>query len=725
MDYSGYFQSSLVQRVIRHFSFLVLFCSPFLTHAQGDPYNFFREITLAIDTTTYSTNYSMISVKGEPRLSFEYEDDQAYAEVKLFPTGILPIEAINLKTSEDFKLIDSIENINGNYYRFKVQFRKLTLSKFLQFTFRIASENLESDYIYQLKLFPITKTSAFIKPNDNKLFIGEERKFIVETNRPDNLVIEKQWTRNKNIDYRFSKNKGQVRLHVLPNRSGTQKINIPLKVKKPSLNYFRQPVYELKPIIYSFEVKQRKLIFLTTSLNDVTLKPANRQEGVEIELDYHPDLEMKKTYRLEKQEKAGGVLIAEIFTKNVLSNGRILSSLRVYNEHRQSEGYLYIKDGDAAKFITNFSITPNTSISSVEVVSIKGNQSKGKTLYPGEKVLIRVTGQGLHKSSLNFSGLVDVQPDTIVQTEQELQFKALVPINIGQSKVDLLNDGTKTGQSLKVSEYHIPHPMDFISIEINDEFVYKATEIDKTIFTDGTIEEVVIVFDPDAIDLANRLYGKQNISIEIQVTGKSNNLIDQRKIENMTICPGMTSPRFDFYDQKDCRFENISLNQYLRQKTSDLEPWGRIRLVIKHDSKHYSRKGFERRIEIIPRQYTSFDLDVSFPAGLLTKRFGEEGFGTLSGVSMAIIAQFSFYHPKRIARLRPYKFGVGFLALNAFNFSENSQNRDVGIVALASLYPIKSKDRNRLSFPLFFGGGYFLSESKFFYLLGPGIRLRL
>jgi hypothetical protein len=49
----------------------------------------------------------------------------------------------------------------------------------------------------------------------------------------------------------------------------------------------------------------------------------------------------------------------------------------------------------------------------------------------------------------------------------------------------------------------------------------------------------------------------------------------------------------------------------------------------------------------------------------------------------------------------------------------------VGLVALASLYPIKTKYSSRLSFPLFAGGGYFLSEQKWFLLFGPGIRVRL
>jgi len=67
------------------------------------------------------------------------------------------------------------------------------------------------------------------------------------------------------------------------------------------------------------------------------------------------------------------------------------------------------------------------------------------------------------------------------------------------------------------------------------------------------------------------------------------------------------------------------------------------------------------------------------------------------------------------------KLGFGFIALNAFNFSSQNINRDMSLVALVSLYPT-TKDR-KLNFPLYMGGGYFLSENKFFFLVGPGIQV--
>ncbi len=118
-----------------------------------------------------------------------------------------------------------------------------------------------------------------------------------------------------------------------------------------------------------------------------------------------------------------------------------------------------------------------------------------------------------------------------------------------------------------------------------------------------------------------------------------------------------------------------------------------------------------------------FDIDVSFPAGLITKKIGEPGYGDLGGISLAMIAQFSFYQKDKISRFKPYKIGAGFIAINALNFADSNITRDVGIVFIGSLYPTTKE--TRMTFPLYLGGGYLLSTEKWFFLLGPGIRVRL
>lgn len=171
--------------------------------------------------------------------------------------------------------------------------------------------------------------------------------------------------------------------------------------------------------------------------------------------------------------------------------------------------------------------------------------------------------------------------------------------------------------------------------------------------------------------------------------------------------------------------------------------WSRIKITTKHKDSKYSQEIETNEIEIIQGKRYKFDVEVSFPAGLITiyreydkdedgnfirdeagekVRKDEYNYGNLGGISMAMIAQFSFYHPDKIAQHRPYKIGAGFIALNAFNFSENA-NQDLGIVLLGSVYPTK-KDV-KLSFPLFVGGGYLIKEATPFFMIGPGIRVRL
>ncbi|MBI1226791.1 MAG: hypothetical protein GC192_16265 [Bacteroidetes bacterium] len=682
----------------------------------------FREVSLKIDTSIYLLSKNTIQDKGETMLYFQYNDVDAVAEVELTPNSPQYIKSLELLPSGDYSLVDSLLWINDQF-RFKLRFRQLTQSDFLQFTFKLQWTGRSEPSIVELKLFPVTETSAFLDPQDNKLFIGEERVFKVETNRPLNIRYFNQWTKNLPINYKFSVDQGELRIHLLPTKPGLQVLEAPVRLRKPFLSPDKRPIYELPPLHYEFEVKESKLVFLNTNKKEVSLNRNNPGEAIEIELDYHPSLKLKKTYRLEAQQEEGGALVAEIFTQSTLANGRMLCTLRTYNNHRQSEGYLFIKDGDVARYITNFDITPAMRVTGMSVLSAKGNMSSGQTIYPGESVEIKLQGDGLHKARFSFEGLAEVRTDTLVKGENEVVFLAKVPLDIKKSSVELLNNGKPIGQSLKVKEFQTPHPLNFIELEIEGQEKKPISEIDKTIFIDHTLDDVVLAFHPERIDEGQRLFGKQYLIVDIQVTN-NNTLLDKRTLEKVVICPGDNSPRFDQYDRSDCQVNNISLNQLLRRKTFDLDEWSTIEITVRHDPQHHSGQGFSQKTEIILRRYTSFDLDVSFPAGLLTKTFGQDGFGTLNGVSMAIIAQFSFYHPRRIAKYRPYKFGVGFLALNAFNFSENNTSRDVGVVVLGSLYSLQNKAR-KLSFPLYLGAGYFLSEKDFFYLLGPGIRVQL
>jgi len=146
-------------------------------------------------------------------------------------------------------------------------------------------------------------------------------------------------------------------------------------------------------------------------------------------------------------------------------------------------------------------------------------------------------------------------------------------------------------------------------------------------------------------------------------------------------------------------------------------------MTFKNQKDKYSKDIQTKTVDIVLQKLYSFDIDVSFPAGLLIKKANTAGYGDFSGVSMAIMEQCSFYAKEKIAQLQPYKIGVGFIALNAFDFSSSSvSDRDMGIVILGTVNPVNTT--KKLTFPIYLGGGYLLSGHTWFWLLGPGISVQ-
>jgi hypothetical protein len=278
------------------------------------------------------------------------------------------------------------------------------------------------------------------------------------------------------------------------------------------------------------------------------------------------------------------------------------------------------------------------------------------------------------------------------------------------------------GKSLQLRDYQKARPFDFIDIRLGLQR-YQLNELAKPIFYDKSLADVLISFDPKKIDVVDGLHGKQYLKLKIKISNKNGALIELQEIENIVICPASNSPRFKFYNEKDCRYEDLNLNEVINSKTYDLPEWATIDLEFSHQKDKHGGEGFTKKVRVYLERKINYNIDVSFPAGLLILKAGENDFSNFGGISFAMMAQMSFYHPRKVAKLQPFKLGAGFIALDAFNFSENSDNRDVGLVFLGSLYPTSSE--NRLSFPIYAGYGYLLKQKKGFFLIGPGIRVRL
>ncbi|MCB0612900.1 MAG: hypothetical protein KDC75_06325 [Phaeodactylibacter sp.] len=709
---------------MRFFHYLLLFVVFYAPRvaAQIAPQQLFSDIKLRIDTNLYSWKDNQIEYRGAPHLWFDYQEENPVIELQLFPK-YWGLQGVHLQPGDGCEPLDTFRMVNGQYYRAKLRLRDITQTEFLTLSIQARLKYQEAPYIYELRLFPVTKTRAYLPDGSEELFIGEEKIIALEPNNFQNIKAPDIWSSGLPINYKLSRKEGRVWVHLLPNELGSQPLSFALDVRKPFLNEEGKPVYQLPPISKSFLVKPAKLAFLSMDRREVSYGQSAGREEVEIELKYNPLLQMRKTYRLEAQEEPGGALVAEIFTRNVLGNGKVLCWLRLYDYHRRTDGNLYIKDGDKAVFITNLDIIPKTEVQKLSLRREGQDWQAASEVFPGERIEIRIEGLSLHRADFRFDGLQQVQRDSLASNDRAVSFSGIVPIDIAQKKIRLYNGTTPTGQALRVAEYERPRPFDFITLHYAKDSVL-LKDADFLIFLEGQLNDITFQFDHDKID-RGRLFGPQELEIDIQVLEKGQTLMDQKEVRNLLICPGPSSPRFAAYPEEGCQQTEIRVNEYLKKKTFELDTWTTIRMTVRHKREKYGKAAMSKTVEIVLFRKSTFDIDVSFPAGLLVKRVREPGFGNLGGISMAMIAQFSFYREKNIAKAKPYKFGFGFLAFDAFNFSDSNNKRDVGIVGLASLYPIPTKERSRLSFPLYAGGGYFLSESKWFLLFGPGIRIQL
>ena len=689
---------------------------------------FYSRFEIYTDTLKFDSRTDFIYVNGEKQYFFEYSNNDS--PVVLFKFWCED-ENLNLffHQSAEYEILDSLKKIDNQYW-LKIRFKNLTLSDFLNLHFYTKQESEIKNFI--INLLPVTSTYAKIYPSENELFIGEEKQFEIVTNNTDNLNYNGDWTEGNKIDYRIAEQNGKLYLHVIPNETGKISLDVPLRTKKPLLKNGKLS-YTYLNIKYEFSVKSSRLNFLSIDKKEITLDEYSRVNGIEIQLENSWQLAMNKTYRIEGQEVKGGALIAEIFTKQRLSNNKILCVFRPYNYHRISSGYLYIKDGDLVKSITNVNITPKTQINAINILRSGNNWIQSNVAYPGETIEVRLNGEGMHKASFIFEGLENMSKDSALINENQVQYKFHIPENIAYKKINIYNHGQPTGNYLKVLENKKARKFDYIFLNYGD-ISPNLTSAKSPILYEKTVKDVILTFNNNKID-QDMLYGPQYLDLEIRITGRHNELIEMRTIEDIIVCPDESSPRYAHYPTSKCITEDISLNKYIRKKTYDLDDWSRIELKLTNKKEVYGNEGYEKEIEIVLKKNFTFDVDVSFPAGLITiskqdvtddqgnVTGTEVGFGSLSGISMAMIAQFSFYHPQKIAKYRPYKIGAGFLAFNAFNFSEDNQNRDVGMVILGSLYPT-TKD-TKLTFPLYVGGGYFLKAEKWFMTIGPGIRVKL
>lgn len=708
---------------------LYIFLSASAVFSQT-PARIIRDLYLKIDTGRFSLLQNTLVQNGESRMFFSFQKEDEVCELNIYPYEKEKIKSLKLIGAADFVTLDSMVLVNDEYYRLRLRFVNLFKSQFLNFTFAATVENNDKPVLEEVKLLPFTRTSASFGPINDDLFIGEEKVFELISNNVKNIRITNEWTKGLDINYRVVEENGRLMVHLIPVTTDNKEVRIKLQAYVPMVTADKQVVYDLPPVVQSFRVKTSRLVFMSLDKQEITFDENTRLNGIEIQLDNGRLMTIGKTYRIENQEQPGGALIAELFTKSSLTNDKMLCIFRPFNFHRKTEGYLYIKDGDASRFVTNCDITPKTSITSVMVMHEGQDWSSSPNIYPGETVNVKIEGEGMHKAKFHWEDVLDITSDTIIRSENLCFFRLKVPVNITKRRINLYNGVTNMGIALNVKEYQVPRKLDYISLNFGTGNRVLSS-MTPTIIQRSTIKDITLNFDNNKIDSEDKLYGKQYLDVDVQLLGKRGELIEMKNIKNLLICPGDNSPRAIYYKDKQCISSAINLNSVLGNKTYNLEDFSRVRLNFKDQEDKYNEASYEKQVEIYLQRPVIFDIDVSFPAGLLIQNLGKAKSDTetdkavftdnLGGISLALIAQFSFPDAERVGATKPYRLGAGFLAINTFNFSSDAK-RDLAAVVLASLYPIKPGKVFNL--PIHIGFGYKFQDAVPFIMLCPGIGIR-
>lgn len=682
------------------------------------------ELSITTDSSKYLYSKCKIQLQNEDFFFFNVKSPQEEIEITLTPYDIENLSKLSLNASEDFIITDSLRIIEDRYLRGRVKFTDLTKTKFPRFVFTLYYSDGKPRNI-EFKLYPFFKPQIMEMPDIVELFRGEEKTIDLNIRNDFDIQYNNQLITKDEIEYRLLPGVNGARLSLRSNYIGKKDLIIELKSVRPYINDEGLLTTRLESMRVPIVVKPSRINFINLDKPDYFLEPAG-STAIMVQLDYSSNFELGKTYRIEDSEAKGGRLIAEIYTRSYIDNkNKILASLRTYALHRQDEGYLYIKDGDNTRFFTNFNILEKPRIRQISILRQGRDWTSSTAVFPDETIEVKIEGEGLQKSSFAFSdGKFLAIRDTNRLAENAAYYMLTIPADVKETRIPVSLNGYPTPYEFMIREHQKPHELDFIMINYGNENI-EITEqrFNKPVLFQNEIRDVNLVFDPSKLDDGNEFHGIQYVDVQITFHDKDNRMLEVREIENLKIVPDESSIRFASYDRRKATPNVLRLNDYMANKTYNLKPWSRIEIVIKHREDKYGEDGYQQKMIIIRSEAFSADLQVSFPAGLLSKRFNQAGIGNLTGISTAAMANFTFYKKDQIAKVSPVRLGLGFIALNALSSLTtdiDEDEKDIGIVTMVTFFPINTQ--SKIKFPLYAGAGYLFKSDTMFLLIGPGIQ---
>lgn len=682
------------------------------------------QLSLRSDTAISQYPQQKLEWLGQEFFYFEPGQEQAEFDLTAQWTDMPNLLAATLLPSPDFQVTDTLRVLQSGKVVGKITFNKLKQNHRPRLIFNLLNE--DSTLVNRsVVMYAFFKPQGIPKePFAVETFLDQEKEIVLPLTHVEEVSLPNQWIEENGIRYRLFKDQGLLKIKLQALRKGQWTATIPLGARRPFLNSQGFMTQEFTPLRIALKVLPSPMAFLNVDQSDIFYEPMGAGSTL-IKLTQARGLQVGKTYRVESQEQPGGRLIAEIYIRSQIQNeSKVLAMIRTYALHREEEGYLYLKTGDRTRFFTNFNILVPPTLQKVSILRPGQDWTTGLSIKPGEEVEVKLEGLGLGKASFSFAdNLYNAIEDTSRISEVARYYSLKVPLDIKENRIRLTMNGKPTAFDLLIREYQRPHDFNFVTVNYGTgPQLVSANRFDVPATYEGEIRDIIIGFRPDKLDEDGNLYGIQYINMKIRVTDPNKRLLELREINHIKVVPNATSPRFAAYDHSKSTEGVIRINDYLSNTTHDREPWTQIEITFSHDKNRYGGQGLERKITIIPIQQYALNLEVSFPAGLLAKRFNQPGIGRFTGISTAALIQASFYKPGKINKLSPWKVGGGFLALNALSsLTDNEDDKDLGVLAIVSFYPIGSN--SRVKFPLHAGIGYLFKNNTMFMVVGPGIQV--
>ncbi|MEN8251498.1 MAG: hypothetical protein ABFS32_21415, partial [Bacteroidota bacterium] len=429
--------------------------------------NFIQDLVITTDSTKFSLNENTIDYRHSSYLYFVINSPNDIVHLEITPKESMGVMEMNILPSSGIEIIDPLIKDENKKFVGAIKFTNILNNPYSRLAISAIANGQQSNR--SIRLYPfIFPEIPDIEPSI-EIYSGQEVLINLPVTNPYFLKFNTGWKTQGIIDYRIINTNEGPKLALRANRTGTQPLKITVESSKPFLNEEDIKTHNLFDLHINIKAIFSKVNYLNFNKRFYYFEPQGAKTII-VQFDNNPNIKLNRTYRIEDQEKAGGRLIGELFTRAIIENqNKVVAALRTYALHRTENGFLYMKLDDNTKFFTNFNIVKKPEITKLSILRTAKDWTTSHIVHPGETIELKFEGIGLNTSTIKFSdGKYKANIDTSRISEKVQYCTLTIPVDVKEKSIPItLNDGN-TAYELLVKEYERPRPLDFVTINYGD-----------------------------------------------------------------------------------------------------------------------------------------------------------------------------------------------------------------------------------------------------------------